>query len=117
MLGALGQGMGHLEKLRQQATVGKCAEMVGVLQSVFDMTIAYAREREQFGRPIGTFQAIQYHCADMIMDLDGARFITDEAAWEMAEGLTARMEAAMAGEMAFGDSDTHLDIVAKELGL
>jgi 3-oxocholest-4-en-26-oyl-CoA dehydrogenase beta subunit len=156
LLGTPGQGMVHLETLRQQAAVGKCAEMVGTLQSVFDMTIAYAKEREQFGLPIGSFQAIQHHCADMIMDLDGARFITYEAAWKMAEGLPARMEAAMAkawtseasrrvtrlglqihgaisycdehdmhlyyrkakaGEMAFGDSDTHLDIVAKELGL
>jgi alkylation response protein AidB-like acyl-CoA dehydrogenase len=156
LLGNPGQGMVHLEKLQQQATVGKCAEMVGALQSVFDRTITYAKEREQFGRPIGSFQAIQHHCADMIMDLDGARFITYEAAWKMAEGLPARMEAAMAkawtseaarrvtrlglqihgaisycdehdmhlyyrkakaGEMAFGDSDTHLDIVAKELGL
>jgi 3-oxocholest-4-en-26-oyl-CoA dehydrogenase beta subunit len=130
--------------------------MVGALQSVFERTLTYAKEREQFGRPIGSFQAIQHHCADMIMDLDGARFITYEAAWRLAEGLPARMETAMAkawtseaarrvtrlglqihgaisycdehdmhlyyrkakaGEMAFGDSDHHLEKVARELGL
>lgn len=95
-LGLTGQGPAQLEHLQQQAAVGKCAEMVGGLQSVFDRTVTYAKEREQFGRPIGSFQAIQHHCADMIMDLDGARFITYQAAWRLAEGLPARLEASMA---------------------
>jgi len=76
--------------------VAKCAEMVGNMQSVFDMTLAYAKEREQFGRPIGSFQAVQHHCANMKVDLDGARFMTYQAAWKMARGLPAGREAAMA---------------------
>jgi 3-oxocholest-4-en-26-oyl-CoA dehydrogenase beta subunit len=156
LLGTPEQGRALLEQLQQQAMVGKCAEMVGALQSVFDRTVTYAKEREQFGRPIGSFQAIQHHCADMIMDLDGARFITYQAAWRLAQGLPARQEASMAkawtseasrrvtrlglqihgaisyceehdlhlyyrkakaGEMAFGDSDHHLEKVAREMGL
>jgi alkylation response protein AidB-like acyl-CoA dehydrogenase len=70
--------------------------MVGGLQTTFDMTVAYAKERKQFGRPIGTFQAIQHHCANMVIDVDGARFITYQAAWRISEGLPASMDAAMA---------------------
>jgi alkylation response protein AidB-like acyl-CoA dehydrogenase len=60
------------------------------------MTVAYAKERKQFGRPIGCFQAVQHHCADMVVDVDGSRFITYQAAWKIAGGLPSSMEAAMA---------------------
>lgn len=96
ILGEPGQAWDILKDLQEQAAVAKCAEMVGGLQAAFDMTVAYAKEREQFGRAIGSFQAIQHHCANMIIDVDGARFITYQAAWKIAEGLPASMEAAMA---------------------
>jgi alkylation response protein AidB-like acyl-CoA dehydrogenase len=96
ILGDPGKGPALLSYLQEQAMVAKCAEMVGGLQSVLDMTITYAKEREQFGQPIGSFQAVQHHCADMVVDVDGARFITYQAAWRLAEGLPAGMEAAMA---------------------
>jgi len=96
ILGEQGQARDILKDLQEQAAVAKCAEMVGGLQAAFDMTVAYAKEREQFGRPIGSFQAIQHHCANMVIDVDGARFITYSAAWKIAEGLPASMEASMA---------------------
>lgn len=96
ILGEAGKVRGLLERLEEQAVVAKCAEIVGGLQSVLNMTVTYAKEREQFGQPIGSFQAVQHHCADMIMDVDGARFITYQAAWKLAQGLSAGMEAAMA---------------------
>jgi len=96
ILGEPGQAWDILKDLQEQAAVAKCAEMVGGLQAAFDMTVAYAKEREQFGRAIGSFQAIQHHCANMVIDVDGARFITYQAAWKIAEGLPASMEAAMA---------------------
>ena len=55
-----------------------------------------AKERIQFGRPIGSFQAIQHHCANMVTDVDGSRFITYQAAWKVSEGLPATMEVSMA---------------------
>jgi len=85
-----------LAGLQEKAAVAKCAEMVGGLQTTFDMTVAYAKERKQFGKPIGSFQAVQHHCANMVIDVDGARFITYQAAWRIAEGLPAGMEASMA---------------------
>jgi alkylation response protein AidB-like acyl-CoA dehydrogenase len=96
IIGEKGKAFGLLEGLQEKAAVGKCAEMVGCIQTAFDMTVAYAKDRRQFGRPIGSFQAIQHHCANMVIDVDGARFITYQAAWKIAEGLSAGMEASMA---------------------
>jgi len=61
-----------------------------------DMAVSYAKERIQFNRPIGSFQAIQHYCANMVTDVDGSRFITYKAAWAVAEGLPADMEVSMA---------------------
>ena len=53
-------------------------------------------QRTQFGRPIGSFQAIQHHCANMATDVEGSKFITYQAAWRLSEGLPADREVAMA---------------------
>jgi alkylation response protein AidB-like acyl-CoA dehydrogenase len=96
VLGNAGQAGDILERLQELAAVAKCAELVGCIQTAFDMTVAYAKERKQFGRPIGCFQAVQHHCADMVVDVDGSRFITYQAAWKIAEGLPSSVETAMA---------------------
>lgn len=96
ILGEPGKGEELLNRLNGWAAVAKCAEMVGASQSAFDMAVAYAKEREQFGQPIGAFQAIQHHCANMAVDMDSSRYITYQAAWKIAEGLPADMEIAMA---------------------
>mmetsp|Transcript_3030 Transcript_3030/g.1720 ORF Transcript_3030/g.1720 Transcript_3030/m.1720 type:complete len:195 (-) Transcript_3030:1608-2192(-) len=81
-------------RISEKGAVAKCAELVGNLQAVFNMTVKYAKERRQFGKPIGSFQAVQHHCANMIIDVDGSRFITYQAAWKISEGIKA--EASMA---------------------
>lgn len=96
IIGEKGKAFSLLENLQEKAAVGKCAEMVGCIQKAFDMTVAYAKDRKQFGRPIGSFQAVQHHCANMVIDVDGARFITYQAAWKISQGLPASMEASMA---------------------
>ena len=96
VLGNAGQAEDILERIQELAAVAKCAELVGCIQTAFNMTVAYAKERKQFGRPIGCFQAVQHHCADMVVDVDGSRLITYQAAWKIAEGLPCHMEAAMA---------------------
>lgn len=73
-----------------------CAEMVGGAQQVLDMTVAYAAERHQFGRPIGSFQAVQHHCVDMAVDVLGSRFLAYEAIWRLSEGREASTEIAAA---------------------
>ncbi|MEU5990664.1 acyl-CoA dehydrogenase family protein [Spirillospora sp. NPDC047418] len=73
-----------------------CAEMVGAAQHVLDMTVQYATEREQFGRAIGSFQAVQHHCANMAIDVLGSRFIAYEAIWLLSADREAVQEVAMA---------------------
>lgn len=96
LLGELDQGWNYIKKVLQKAAVAKCAEMIGGAEYVLEMTIDYAKERVQFERPIGSFQAIQHHCANMATDIDGARFITYEAAWMLSERLPCTKEIAMA---------------------
>lgn len=96
VLGEIDRGWYTVERTLQFAAVGKCAEMVGAGQQVLDMSVSYAKERIQFDRPIGSFQAIQHHCANMLIDLDGMRYLTYEAAWLLSQGLQANREVAMA---------------------
>jgi alkylation response protein AidB-like acyl-CoA dehydrogenase len=86
MLGAEGKGWPIIEKTKKVATVAACAYLVGLSQMDFDVTLNYAKERVQFGRPIGSFQAIQHKLADAVIDVDGSRFITYKAAWSLQEG-------------------------------
>lgn len=96
ILGKLDQGWPIVKDTLQKATAAKCAEMVGGAQAALEMTVKYAKERVQFNRPIGSFQAIQHYCANMVTDVDGARFITYKAAWELSEGLPATKDVAVA---------------------
>ena len=96
LVGTLNDGWPLIKKTLDHATVAKCAEMVGIAQVAFDMAVDYAKNRVQFGRPIGSFQAIKHKCSDMIIDVDGSRFITYRAAWCLAGGLEAAKEISMA---------------------
>jgi alkylation response protein AidB-like acyl-CoA dehydrogenase len=96
ILGRLNQGWSAVQKIIQRAAVGKCCEIVGNIQRVLEMTVDYAKERKQFDRPIGSFQAIQHYCADMATDVDSARFSTYQAAWMLSEGLPCTKEVAIA---------------------
>jgi alkylation response protein AidB-like acyl-CoA dehydrogenase len=96
LVGTLNDGWALIKQTIDHATVAKCAEMVGIAQVAFDMAVDYAKNRVQFGRPIGSFQAIKHKCSDMIIDVDGSRFITYRAAWCLAGGLEAAREISMA---------------------
>ncbi len=96
IIGDLNKGWVYLEKTLQKATVAKCAEMVGGAQKVLEMTSSFAKQRKQFGQVIGSFQAIQHHCANMLMDIDGGRYITYKAAWMLSEGLPCVREISVA---------------------
>jgi alkylation response protein AidB-like acyl-CoA dehydrogenase len=96
ILGQLDQGGAHLKRILQVAAVGKCAEMVGGAARVLEMSSAYAKERQQFGKPIGSFQAVQHHCANMLIDLEGSRYITYKAAWMLDNRLACDKEVAIA---------------------
>lgn len=96
LIGGLNEGGQFVERAIQRAAVGKCAEMVGGAQHVLNMTVTYAKERVQFGKPIGSFQAIQNYCANMAIDLDASRFLTYQAAWALSEGLPSAVEVSVA---------------------
>ena len=73
------------------------AESVGVAQRAMEMAVAYAKERKQFGRPIGTYQAVSHACAQMLLEVEGARAAVYWAAWALDhEPETAPLAAAMA---------------------
>ncbi len=72
------------------------AGYVGAAQSTLDLALEYAREREQFDRPIGTFQSLAHVIADLQTDVDAARLLTLRAAWLRANGVSCHREAAMA---------------------
>ncbi len=67
------------------ATVALAAELVGGMQRTLDLTVEYAKARKQFGKPIGSFQAVQHHCADMYLETESARSAAYYAAWALAE--------------------------------
>jgi alkylation response protein AidB-like acyl-CoA dehydrogenase len=79
-------GATALERVLDWARVGLCSEMLGGAERVLEMSVGYARTREQFGRPIGSFQAIQHRCADMLVALEGAKSATWYAAWALEAG-------------------------------
>jgi len=96
ILGIPGKGWSIMENTLERAAAAICCDTVGVLQKVQEMTLDYAKERKQFDRPIGAFQVIQQYMADMVTDVDGARFSAYQAAWKISEGLPATKETAIA---------------------
>ncbi len=96
ILGQLNQGWNVVQKIIERAAVAKCCEMVGGMQQVLDMTVDYAKERKQFGRPIGSFQIIQHYAVDILTDMEGLRLSTYQAAWRVSEGLPCAEQVAIA---------------------
>lgn len=95
LLGQPDQGWAVLKKVLLMASVAKCAEMIGGAQRAMDLAVPYVKGREQFGRPVGAFQAIQHHCANMLTYADTLKFMTYQAAWRISEGLSFEKEASM----------------------
>ncbi|MFC1982508.1 acyl-CoA dehydrogenase family protein [Chloroflexota bacterium] len=103
----LGEGWELVEKILRYAALAKCAEMIGTSRRVLEMTVDYAKERVQFGRPIGSFQSIQHHCANMLIEFSPAEVLTYQAAWMMSQGLPCATEVAMAKALV-GDACTRV---------
>ena len=96
VLGEVDGGWFVLSRILDMAAVGKCAEMLGGADRVLEMTVEYVKQRVQFGRPVGSFQAVQHHCADMATAVEGCRYVTYQAAWRLSEGLPAAREVSIA---------------------
>lgn len=89
-LGPLGEAWPCLEKVIQRGVVTFCAYAVGAAEKMHEMATQYAKERVQFGRPIGSFQVIQSYLAQLIMEIWGAETLTYYVAWALDEGRPAR---------------------------
>jgi len=74
-----------LTRALDAATTALAAEMVGGMQRTLELAVAYAKTRKQFGKPIGTFQAVQHMCADMYLETESARSAAYYAAWALEE--------------------------------
>ncbi|MDI6762344.1 MAG: acyl-CoA dehydrogenase family protein [Thermodesulfobacteriota bacterium] len=156
LIGEEKQGGKLIQNVWPIAVVGRCCEMLGAMQRVFEMTVDYAQKRRQFGRPLSAFQVIQHYCADMAIDLECSKVITHQAVWRVSNGHPSTKEVAMAkawssdafkkiattahqiygaigftkdqdlylyfrfakaGEITFGDTNFHKEVVAREMDL
>ncbi|MCS6927223.1 MAG: acyl-CoA/acyl-ACP dehydrogenase [Candidatus Binatia bacterium] len=93
VLGEVGQGWPILRRVLDIGMAGLCAEMVGTGQKALDMAVAYAKERVQFGKPIGSFQAVKHKCVDMMVQVENARSLTYYAAWAVDENVPEARQA------------------------
>jgi len=96
ILGHIGKGEEIISKINEWGALAQCGFILGLLEQVLKMSVEYAKKREQFGRLIGSFQAIQHQCADMATDIDEVKFLTYQAAWKLSEQLSATKEISMA---------------------
>ncbi|MBI4620533.1 MAG: acyl-CoA/acyl-ACP dehydrogenase [Desulfobacterales bacterium] len=95
VLGEVGKGWEIVEFLLQRVSVLKCAEMLGGAQFVLEMANSYAKERVQFDKPIGSFQAIQHKLAEVFINVEGLRRLVYEAAWNISTGSPSRLLTSM----------------------
>jgi len=96
ILGEPDKGLGLLKSVYEKATVLACAEMLGGAEYQLKATAEYTKMREQFNRPIGTFQAVQHHLANMFTDVQGSRWTTYQAVSRLSLGMAAEKEVAIA---------------------
>ncbi len=85
IIGRAGNGWDSLAPALQLGALARCAEIVGCAQRILDICTDYAKVREQSGRPIGAFQAIQHHCADLLRNVEASRALLYHAAWKHQE--------------------------------
>jgi alkylation response protein AidB-like acyl-CoA dehydrogenase len=93
-------GAAQVARYFDVAAVAYAAELLGVAQRALDLAVAYAKGRVQFGRPIGSFQAVKHRCADMLVDVEGMRSAVYWAAWTLGDADTADDERAIAASTA-----------------
>ena len=96
LLGERGQGFRQFLEILDGGRISVAAMGVGLAQGAYDLAFAYAKEREQFGKPISSFQAVQFSLADMATEIEAGRALVLRAAWLKDAGRPFALEAAMA---------------------
>jgi alkylation response protein AidB-like acyl-CoA dehydrogenase len=97
-------GSGSLARALDIATAALCAEMAGGMQRVLETTVAYAKTRKQFAKPIGIFQAVQHLCADMYLETESSRSAVYYAAWALEENAPGAANAVSVAKMYASDA-------------
>src|SRR5215210_5930716 len=96
LLGARGAGLKQFLQILDGGRISVAAMGVGLAQGCYDLAVAYAKEREQFGKPIASFQAVQQKLVDMATEIEASRHLVWKAAWEKDQGRDFAKTAAMA---------------------
>ena len=116
LMGDEGRGFKHLMATLHYGRASQAAGAIGKGQAVVDLAVAHAKERQQFGRPIGQFQAIQHRIAQMQVRVDQARLMLYQLSWMIATGRECRREAAQtklsASEMLWDVTDSGMRVLA-----
>jgi alkylation response protein AidB-like acyl-CoA dehydrogenase len=114
LLGERGAGFRQFLEILDGGRISVAAMGLGLAQGAYDLALGYAREREQFGKPIASFQALQFALADMATEIEAARGLVYRAAWLKDEGRPFALDAAMAklytGELSKRVADRSLQI-------
>jgi len=96
IIGRMDEGWPVVEMMLRKGAIAKCAESLGAIETCVEMTVAYSKERVQYGRPIGAFQALQHKMADMWTAMETSRYLVYEVAWMESEGIPCAKETSMA---------------------
>jgi short-chain 2-methylacyl-CoA dehydrogenase len=114
LLGTRGRGFGQFMEILDGGRISVAAMGVGLAQGAYDLAYAYAKEREQFGKPIAKFQAVQEKLVDMATEIEAARALVWRAAWEKDQGRdfarTAAMAKLLSGELSHRAANSALQI-------
>jgi alkylation response protein AidB-like acyl-CoA dehydrogenase len=95
-LGKVDEGWPIVDRAITRASAPQAAEMAGGARKVLEMAVEYAKNRVQFGRPIGTFQVLQHYMASMVINVDAAQLLAYEALWTLDQNQPAARIAAAA---------------------
>ena len=107
---------GDVAAAADRALVAVAAELVGVCDRALEMTVAYVKERKQFGTPVGAYQAVSHRCAQMLLDTEGARATVSFAAWAADAGGDGLLpEAAAMAKAAASDAGREVTSAAIQL--
>ena len=104
IVGAPGNGWETLSKVIDRGKVMLAGEMMGGAQKVLELTVDYAKVRVQFGRPIGSFQAVQHKCANMMIDVESAKSAAYYASWAVSNEVDEAPLAAALAKAAASDA-------------
>jgi alkylation response protein AidB-like acyl-CoA dehydrogenase len=104
VIGEVDAGWSVISRVLDRAAVGAAAEMLGASRRCMDMSVEYAKVRQQFGQPIGMFQAIKHACAEMLLEVENSHAATYYAAWAASAGSDDAPLAASAAKAYVGDA-------------